>query len=115
MKTYFTINNRRYEAKEFDFNLICDLQDLGINILDMSNIKSNPTSVIRAYAALCIGTDKEVAGDEIQQHVLNGGNFDDILTAFQKMMEESDFFQALNKTTEEEDQKSTAKKSKESK
>ena len=31
MKTYFTLNNRRYEAKEFDFNTVCDLSELGID------------------------------------------------------------------------------------
>lgn len=115
MKTYFTLNNRRYEAREFDFNLICDLQEMGIDILDMSAIKNNPLPAIRAYASLCVGADKEVAGDEIQAHVLNGGGFDEIMTAMQKMMEESDFFQALNKGQEEETQKPTQKKSKESK
>ena len=106
MKTYFTINKRRYEAREFDFNLICDLQELGIDILDMNSLKNNPISAIRAYASLCIGADKETAGAEIQAHIVGGGNFDEILTAMQQMMEESDFFQALNKGTEEEDQES---------
>lgn len=115
MKTYFTLNNRRYEAREFDFNLICDLQEMGINILDMSGMRNNPVTAIRAYASLCIGADKETAGEEIQAHVINGGGFDEILTAMQKMMEESDFFQALNKGPEEETQKSTPKKSKENK
>ena len=113
MKTYFTLNNRRYEAREFDFNLICDLQELGINILDMSGMRNNPVTAIRAYASLCIGSDKETAGEEIQAHVINGGGFDEILEAMQKKMEESDFFQALNKDSEEKTQKSTQKKSKE--
>ena len=115
MKTYFTLNNRRYEAREFDFNLICDLQEMGIDILDMSSLRKNPVTTIRAYASLCIGTDKDVAGEEIQAHVVNGGSFDEILSAMQKMMEESDFFRALNKEPEKETPKSTPKKSKEEK
>ena len=81
MKTYFTLNNRRYEAREFDFNLICDLQEMGINILDMASMRNNPVTAIRAYASLCIGADKETAGEEIQAHVINGGGFDEILEA----------------------------------
>ena len=104
MKTYLTINKRRYEAREFDFNLICDMQDMGIDILDMTTFKNNPISAIRAYASLCIGADKEVAGMEIQEHVVGGGGFDEILSVMQKMMEESDFFRALNKNAEEKDQ-----------
>lgn len=115
MKTYFTLNNKRYEAREFDFNLICDLQEMGIDILDMSSMRKNPIVAIRAYASLCIGADKDVAGEEIQAHVVNGGGFDEILTAMQKMMEESDFFRALNKEPEETAQKATQKKSKEEK
>lgn len=113
MKTYFTLNNRRYEAREFDFNLICDLQEMGIDILEMSGIKNNPLPTIRAYTSLCVGADKEIAGEEIQAHVLNGGGFDEIMQAMQKKMEESDFFQALNKESEEKTPKPTPKKSKE--
>jgi len=100
MKTYFTINNRRYEAKEFDFNLICDLQEMGVNILDMSSIRKNPIPVIRTYVSLCMDADKDVAGEEIQAHIINGGGFEEVLGVITDMMEKSDFFQALNKTTE---------------
>lgn len=98
MKTYFTLNKKRYEAKEFDFNLICDLQEFGV---DIEKVRQNPAAAIRAYVALCMDGDKEQAGKEIQDHIIGGGKLDDVSEAMTKKMQESDFFQALNKTTEE--------------
>lgn len=112
MKTYFDLNKNRYEAKDFDFNLICDMQEMGVDMLDMSNLRKNLIPAVRVYAALCLETDKDIAGEEIQKHIINGGNFDEIMSAMQKKMEESDFFQALNQTEEEEAPKTPAKKSK---
>ena len=109
-KTTFTVNNHRYDALEFDFNLICDLEDMGVSI---DRIKRNPASAIRAYLALCMDAEKADAGIEIQEHMIHGGTLDDIITAMTSKLEESDFFQALNKESEEKTQKSTQKKSKE--
>ena len=50
MKT-FTVNGKEYRAKEFDFNLMCDFEDMGISIADMSK---KPMAVVRAYFALCV-------------------------------------------------------------
>lgn len=114
MKTFFTINNRRYEAKEFDFNLICDLQEMGVNVLNLSSIRKNPIPIIRTYLSLCMDADKDIAGAEIQEHIIGGGGFDEILEVITKKMEDSDFFQALNKTTEKNTpaEKTEAKKEK---
>ena len=113
MKTYFTINNRRYEAKEFDFNLVCDLQEMGVDILDIASIRKTPTTIIRSYLALCMDGDKEIAGVEMQNHIVGGGNFDEILNVIMKKMEESDFFQALSKEAEANTQAESKKAKKE--
>lgn len=115
MKTYFTLNNRRYEAKEVDFNLICDLSDMGINIMDMSGLRDNPLSVIRAYVALCMGVDKQTAGAEVQEHIIGGANFDEILGIITNKMDSSGFFQAISKGEDEENQSNTAKTKEKSK
>lgn len=101
MKT-FTINGKEYKAKEFDFNLICDLEDMGVAI---QTAQEKPTSFIRAYATLCMNTNKAKAGAELQEHMINGGDFTEITEALSAMMEESDFFRNLTKKTE----KKTAK------
>ena len=106
MKT-FTINGKRYTAKPFDFNTVCELEDNGVSLTQM---KEKPMSMIRAYFALCYGGSKEDAGREIQAHIIAHGKFDEIYKVMGEEMEESDFFQALNqnqeqKTPEMEEQK----------
>jgi hypothetical protein len=95
----FTVNNKEYNAKPFDFNMICDMEDLGISMEQMTN---KPLSMVRAYFSFHIAGGKEVAGKEIEQHIINGGDFNDIIEAMSKEMENSDFFQALSKTAAEE-------------
>lgn len=106
MKT-FTINGKKYKSAEVDFNFICDLEDMGISI---SDLRSKPLAVARAYFALCAGTDKDVAGAEIQAHMINGGALEELYDVLGKAIEESDFFRALNKTEETEIATSTNKK-----
>lgn len=93
----FTINGKEYKAKPFDFNLVCDLEDMGISLEQAGN---KPMSMVRAYFGLCAGKGKEFAGKEMEAHIIGGGTFDNIMTAMSDEMEKSDFFQALNKTEE---------------
>lgn len=102
MDRFFTINGKRYPAKPFDFNTVCDLESSGISLSEMTK---KPMSMVRAYFALCFGGSTEDAGKELQQHVINGGNFNDVFNVMGDEMNESDFFQALNKEQGEEDQK----------
>lgn len=103
----FCINGTTYRALPFTFNLIIDLEDMGISI---SEIQKKPMSVIRAYFALCSKKDKDSAGAELESHLLAGGKFDDVFTAMSKEMEESDFFRSLSENKETE--AATSQKSK---
>lgn len=97
----FKINGKTVVAKPFDYNLMCDLEDLGASISDM---QTKQNSFVRAYVALCLDITIDEAGKEIASHVIGGGNFEGILEAMNKEMTDSDFFQALAKTTEEKNQ-----------
>ena len=105
MKT-FEVNGKKYNAKAFDFNLICDLEDMGIA---MEDVAKKPMSTVRAYFALCTNKDREFAGKEMEQHLINGGNFEDVMLAMTEEMEKSDFFRAINKTEEQKTAKSQSK------
>ena len=105
MKT-FTVNGKEYRAKAFDFNLMCDFEDMGISLADMT---SKPMAVIRAYFALCTGKGREFAGKEMEQHIINGGSFEDVVSAMNAEMEKSDFFRHLTKTAEAENGKNQSK------
>lgn len=104
MKT-FKINEKEYVAKPFDFNLICDLEDMGVSLQDAGR---KPMVMIRAYFALCSGGNAEFAGKEMEQHLINGGSFDEISNLMSDELEKSDFFRSLSKTTEKKTRKSTS-------
>lgn len=104
----FTINGTKYKAKPFDFNLICDLEDMGISL---EQARNKPISMVRAYVGLCAGKDKEYAGKELEAHIISGGKFDDVMIAMSEEMEKSDFFRKLNKTAETENTKNPATES----
>ena len=105
----FTINGIVYDAPKFDFNTVCDFEEAGISL---SEAKKKPTSMIRAYFALLFDGDKEQAGAELEKHMIAGGTFEELTNAMIKEMNDSDFFRALTKRTETEDQpaKKTKKK-----
>ena len=102
----FTVNGKEYKAKAFDFNMMCDFEDMGISIEDMGK---KPMAVVRAYFALCSGRGKDFAGKEMESHLINGGSFDDVVSAMSEEMEKSDFFRTLQQTAEAENGKSKSK------
>ena len=103
MKT-FVINGKTYVAKEFDFALVCDLEDIGIS---MEDIESKPMSFVRAYFMFCSGLNKNDAAREIQEHMISGGNFEDITGMIADGLENSGFFHALSQNKEEKAPKKT--------
>ena len=85
----FTVNGVTYTAKPFDFDMVCELEDMGVTF---ERIDKMPMSLIRAYFAVCAGTDKAQAAALIQNHMTKGGKLDDVTDAMSKEMENSDFF-----------------------
>ena len=96
MSRIFTINNKTYTAKEFDFNFLCDLENMGLSLED---IDKKPMSMVRAYLAFSAGLSNEAAGKEIENHLINGGKFDDVVEAMSAQMQDSGFFRSINKGT----------------
>lgn len=97
MKT-FELNGTKYPQKEMDYNMLCDLEDMGISLGDM---QSKSMSFIRAYISLCMGSDTKVAGREIQNHITSGKSLEEIMDVIKEGIEDSGFFQALNKEKEQ--------------
>ena len=106
----FTVNGVTYTAKPFDFDLICDLEDMGVSI---EKIDKMPMSLIRAYFAICADTEPRIASSWIQAHMAKGGKLEDITNAMAKEMNDSDFFRSLGKTEEQETPKKERKPRKE--
>lgn len=95
----FTLNGVTYTAKPFDFDLVCDLEDMGVSI---QKIQKMPMSLIRGYVALCADVEPKIASSWIQAHLVGGGKLDDITAAMAKEMNESDFFRSLSQSEETE-------------
>lgn len=93
----FLINNKRYVAKEFTFGAVRQLEGYGLSLTDVQN---KPMTLAAAYLAFCANINMDAADNEIQEHVINGGNLDGIFEAVTEAMNDSRFFQALNKKTE---------------
>ena len=96
-KNSFTVNGRKYIAKEFDFNAVADFDMMGISIEDFG--KKN-LALARAYLALYNNNNLAWAGNEIQAHVINGGTLTDLFEVFGNSVADSGFFQAVNKSAE---------------
>lgn len=107
MKKTFKINGKEYAAKAFDFNLVCDLEDMGVSMQEMNK---KPMATARAYFALCNGMGKEIAGKELEAHLISGGNFDEVIKVMLEEMEKSDFFRSLTESSEAEITENQSKK-----
>lgn len=106
----FLVNGKTYKSKELDFNAMCDLEDMGVSMVD---IKSKNMSLIRAYLAFCGNISAEEAGNEIMLHLKNGGKFDEIMEELKVAIEDSDFFRFLKERAEEEDTENQKEKGEE--
>ena len=98
-KNTFTVNKVTYTAKPFDFDMVCELEDMGVTF---ERIDKMPMSLIRAYFAICAGISREQAALLIQKHLVSGGKLDDITEPMAKEMNDSDFFRALSENKDEE-------------
>lgn len=96
MAKQFEINGIKYVAKDFDYNMICDFQDAGIDLKDM---KKKAMSTARAYLAICSGMELPDAGNEIMQHMIKGGQLDEIFEVLGEALEA--FFAYSHKATQQ--------------
>lgn len=102
MKT-FTVNSKKYTAKEIDVTALCVFEECGLELKDIGKINKKIFSFLRAYISFCGDIDADEAGVELNQHIVNGGNLEDVTKAFTEALKNSNFFRALNKGTEKED------------
>lgn len=87
------INGRSYKMPELDFNAMCELEDMGVVLTDMDK---KVLTTVRGFLALAMGSDMEIAGKELEEHLASGGNIEDMVEEINKAVNESGFFQALS-------------------
>ena len=89
-----TINGKEFPIKKIDFNAMVELEEKG---LDIDSIGKKGMSTLRALVAWVMDCEPEKAGKEINDHLMNGGNFDNF-TVLMEAFNESDFFKSLQTT-----------------
>ena len=95
-----TINSKDYKLnKAIDFNGICELEELGLNLTEF---RKNKMGGIRALLAYFGDISADEAGQEIMGHLKNGGSFGEFEPLINCLVE-SDFFQATRQPSAEEE------------
>lgn len=96
-----TINGVAFVPSAVTFNVLCDMEEAGAPMETWSKLDMG---ILRAYLSACLGITPAEAGDMIGEHVVKGGNVNELREAFAEGLEESDFFAALrNRKTANED------------
>lgn len=95
MSKNIIVNSKDYKCKEINFNAICELEELGFSITNI-NLKKNLFSTLRACFAFHSGLPLEIASKEIENHLANGGDLEDLMP-FVESIVTSDFFDKMQK------------------
>lgn len=85
------LNNIEYKMPQMTFNNVCKLEEMGVSLTE---IDKKPMAAIRGLLALAVG-DPEKAGRELEAHLEQGGDLQEILDEVVKAVNESGFFRAL--------------------
>lgn len=88
------INNKEYKLPELNFNTICMLEDMGLSLTEMDK---KVLSTVRGFLALAMDGDEEKAGREMEMHLANGGDLNEMMEEINRAVQTSGFFQALSK------------------
>lgn len=103
-----TINGKAYKTKEIDFNFVCEL---GLHGVDLTKLDQKTMwAASRQYIAYCMNVDDEIAGREIEEEIIGGGDITDIINLFGEKLEESRFFLAMVEKAKKTDTKRNTKK-----
>lgn len=102
----FTINGKEYTGAKYSYNTACALEEYGVSV---ASLQKKPQSSARAYLAISGNMDLEDAGDEIEQHIINGGDVNDLFACLMSELDKSGFFKNLvervKKIDEDEEKK----------
>lgn len=85
----FELNGKKITPKAITFNTICELEEKGYDISEMG---TKTMSFIRIFVAMWTGKSIEDAGNEIEEHISNGGDISVVLDALSDAINESGFF-----------------------
>lgn len=96
-----TINGKQYEIAKYNYNTSCALEEMGA---DINVLMTKPNTLVRAYLAISGDMSVMEAGEEIEQHYINGGDMTEFVTAMLEEVQNSGFFQSRVKKMESVEQ-----------
>lgn len=88
--TKVMLNGKEYKAKDLDFNAMCELEDMGIDLMSQDAGKKG-LNTIRTMLAVILSMDELQAGKLITSHIKRGGNIEDINHIINKALEDGGF------------------------
>lgn len=106
-----TINNKKYDVPELTFRHFTKMEEQGFSIIEALQ-KKQIMLMAMGFTCAVTGADRDEAEKLLEQHVLGGGNVNDIVSAFSKAIADSDFFKrmlGLDKKAEQNEETETKK------
>ena len=103
------INNKQYQVPELGFKHSRLFEQMGVPVRGI-NSPDYFFSTVTAFIAICVNCSTEQAEYLAEQHVMGGGDLQDIYLAYTKAIEASGFFKQLL-ANEEKKQKMNTKQS----
>lgn len=96
-----TIGGVEFTPTPLSFNILCDMEEAGAERSKWYKLDFN---LLRAYLAACLKISAEQAGDLIEEHIVSGGDLNELRNAFRQAGDESGFFEHMrNRATAEKE------------
>lgn len=97
--SFVKINNKNYEVPELNFAHSKKLEQYGVPMRRLVD-QDLMFTIVSAFVAVVANVDPEIADYLIEQHILGGGNLEDIYKAYVTALSESGFFKKLLESQE---------------
>lgn len=88
------INNKVYQVPELTFRHFVIMEEQGFSVLNAFR-KSEVFLLAMGFVCAITGEERDEAERLIEQHVLGGGNIEDIYSAFGEAIDKSGFFRRV--------------------
>lgn len=94
------INHKNYDVPELTFKHFTIMEEQGFSIIEAFQ-KGQMMLCAMGFVCAVVGCDRAEAEHLIEQHVFGGGKLQDIINAFSRAVNESDFFKQMLGMNEE--------------
>lgn len=88
------INQKSYEVPALTFRHLPMMERSGLSVFQLASGDFIFTTA-QVFTSIVVGCDLDEADRLLEQHILGGGEFTPIFTAFRQALEESAFFTKL--------------------